>query len=58
MDPLHYDEYPRPHSPFSPWLLVALTAIVLVLAMVSSSYSPDSHEFVARQQTIHGSRAL
>jgi hypothetical protein len=58
MNSQHYDEYPRPRSPFSPWLLVALTAVVLVIAGVSENYTPDSHDFVARQQSMHGSRAL
>jgi hypothetical protein len=54
----HYDEYPRPRSPFSPWLLVAVAGIVLGAATVSAAFGTDSGDFVPRQQAVHGQQAL
>ena len=58
MNTQHYDEYPRPRSPFSPWLLAAVAGIVLGAATVSAAFSTDSRDFALRQQAVHGQQAL
>jgi hypothetical protein len=58
MNSHHYDEYPRPRSPFSPWLLAAVAGIVLGAATVSAALSTDSRDFAPRQQAVHGQQAL
>jgi hypothetical protein len=58
MDTRHYDDYPHPRSPFSPWLLVALTGIVLTAVTISSTFTADSRDFIARHQAVHAQQAL
>jgi hypothetical protein len=58
MDSPRYEEYPRPRSPFTPWLLVAFAGVVIAAASVATAVTTDSRDFVARQQAAHGNQAL
>jgi hypothetical protein len=58
MDSSRYEEYPRPRSPFTPWLLVACAGIVIAVASVGTAFTTDSRDFIARQQAAHGEHAL
>lgn len=58
MDSPRYEEYPRPRSPFTPWLLVAFAGIVIAAASVGTAVTTDSRDLVARQQAAHVEHAL
>ena len=37
MDSHHFDEYPDPRSPYAPWLLIAFTGIVFMMATLAGA---------------------
>jgi hypothetical protein len=58
MDSSRYEHYPRPRSPFTPWLLVAAAGLVIAAASIGTALTADSRDLVARQQAAHGEQAL